>query len=370
MTSVTDIEYGKKIIMVGIEDLYLDRCNPRLPNAFSFEDRGEEEIINWLLSDASLVELMLAIGENDFFIGEALLIVKEDDKYIVIEGNRRLSSVKLLNTPGLAKVHSRKVIQIQSEAKYKPSKLPCILFEFRKNILQYLGYRHVTGVKTWGIRAKARYLSTLLGTLDNDVRYSTKTRELAKKIGSRKDYVEKLLASYKIYECIADSNFYGVPGLDEKTFHFNYIVDSLGRENIRAFISVNMSSEDPVDSLDVKKLEELIGWFFRKNENGRSVVLGDSRGLNDLELVLSSIDSINELRSSGSLQSALRYAKQTPDTYTKDLSEALSLLKHANSYIHNVDAHNIGDVDILKEVFKLTKSMRDVIKGKKQDDWD
>jgi hypothetical protein len=48
-----------------------------------------------MLLDASLIELMLAIGENGYFPGEQLLVVFDpsDSKYRVVEGNRRLSPV-------------------------------------------------------------------------------------------------------------------------------------------------------------------------------------------------------------------------------------------------------------------------------------
>ena len=82
-----------------LDNLSLDLENPRLPMSFRKEVRSKESIINWLLEDASIIELMLAIGENDFFIGEALLAIEsgEEGKYIIVEGNRRLASLFLLN---------------------------------------------------------------------------------------------------------------------------------------------------------------------------------------------------------------------------------------------------------------------------------
>jgi hypothetical protein len=37
-----------------------------------------------MLEDESIIELMLAIGQHDFFIGEALLVVKNGDNFTVI----------------------------------------------------------------------------------------------------------------------------------------------------------------------------------------------------------------------------------------------------------------------------------------------
>ena len=108
---------------ISYEDLLLDTHNPRLPK--SMGNKSESEIINYFLSDASLIELMLAIGKNDFFEGEQLLVIKaENNKYCVIEGNRRLSAVKLLHNPTIANIYKSKVDQVISESEFFPKDRP------------------------------------------------------------------------------------------------------------------------------------------------------------------------------------------------------------------------------------------------------
>jgi hypothetical protein len=141
---------SKQLTFISVDDLRLDLDNPRLPDSLLNDIRDENKIVNWMLEDASLIELMAAISENDFFVGEALLVVKENGNNVVIEGNRRLASVKVLNNPQIACLHQRKVREVVDTARYTPNEIPCIFFEERREIEQYLGYRHVTGVKTWG----------------------------------------------------------------------------------------------------------------------------------------------------------------------------------------------------------------------------
>ena len=177
-------------------ELKLDSDNPRLPK--SMHGKTEEEILSYMLLDASLIELMLAIGENDFFEGEQLFVVKDsDEKYKVIEGNRRLSAVMLLNNPQLAKVQKTKIEKVIAEKKHKPAEIPCLIFSDEKEIHNYLGYRHITGIKEWKLLGKARYLSGLYE--DN---FSTKgigpaSREIAKMIGSSAAYVKRIIVGVK-----------------------------------------------------------------------------------------------------------------------------------------------------------------------------
>jgi hypothetical protein len=62
-----------------------------------------------MLEDESIIELMLAIGQHDFFVGEALLVVKNGDGFTVVEGNRRLTSLKLLSNPSLATIRVNRI---------------------------------------------------------------------------------------------------------------------------------------------------------------------------------------------------------------------------------------------------------------------
>lgn len=90
---------------ISIENVLLDTNYPRLPK--SKQGKDEKTVIEFMLLEAATLELMLAIAENDFFAGELLLVIKdetEDGKYVVIEGNRRLTAVKLLHNPELTSV--------------------------------------------------------------------------------------------------------------------------------------------------------------------------------------------------------------------------------------------------------------------------
>jgi len=360
----------KNITHIPLNNLVLDLKSPRLPISFREKERSKKSIINWLLEDASIIKLMLAIGQNDFFIGEALLAIEssEPEKYIIVEGNRRLTSLFLLSDPSLATIHTRKIDQVLQETSFRPTQIPCIIFKERSEILQYLGYRHITGIKSWSLVAKARYLNSLLEVTQGTT-LSESARELAKKIGSRSDYVKKILVSYEVYLIIEDEGFYKIPSLDETSFHFTYIADSFAKEHIRQFIAVDLSLENPLEHLNEAHLKELINWFFRKNENNKSQVLGNSDQLKQLNEVLSNSDALQNFREQGSLKQALKYVKQSEDTFHNDISDALQLLKHAHSYLHNVEGHYKTDIDVLKEINDLCKVMRDSIRGK-ADEWD
>ncbi|HEV8084254.1 MAG TPA: ParB/Srx family N-terminal domain-containing protein [Chitinophagaceae bacterium] len=78
-----------------IDDLQFDRLNPRFLRRF--QEKDDKDIIEWMLSDATLFDLIASIGTYDFYPGEPLLIIESEQhgKYIVIAGNRRLACCKI-----------------------------------------------------------------------------------------------------------------------------------------------------------------------------------------------------------------------------------------------------------------------------------
>lgn len=53
---------------ISVSNLHFDPENPRLPTT-TLDRTNEAEVINWMLRDASIIELMGSIGEKGFFPG-------------------------------------------------------------------------------------------------------------------------------------------------------------------------------------------------------------------------------------------------------------------------------------------------------------
>ena len=169
--SSSQIEYK------SINDLLLDLDNPRLPEDVS--EKNEKQVFKHIIRQYDIDELVQAIGENDYFAGEPLIVIpskKHSGKYIVVEGNRRLTALKVLNDPNLAEEnHLKNLTTKAKEAKYKPTKVPCVIFNDRSKVLFYLGLRHVNGVKSWDLIAKARYIKKLFDKADEKNTFTRKS---------------------------------------------------------------------------------------------------------------------------------------------------------------------------------------------------
>ena len=345
--------------LIELDNLELDLYNPRLPK--SLQGKGEKDAIEFMLLEATTLELMMAIGENDFFLGEQLLVVESDsnpERYVVVEGNRRLTAVKLLSDPSIATVQKSKVQQIYNEAEYHPTDIPCLIFSKREDILKYVGYRHITGIKSWRLLERGRHLYHLAQDIDNED-FSEKSRELAKAIGSRKDYVERLLVAYQLYVNLEENNFYGIKDIDDTNFHLNYYVDSLRRPNIIAFLGIDMTSNSPLRDLNYEHFKDLSFWFFKKNDQGVTRAKGDSQDLTKLDTVLSSDTALKAFREGSSLQDSFELTDELDSIFEREIKRSISSLESADRVIYKVGSFYIDLKDDLIAIRKLTTKIKD-----------
>lgn len=342
---------------ISVADLVLDSENPRLPKSMS--NKSEKEIINFLLSDASLIELMLAIGKNGFFEGEQLLVVPDDGgKYLVVEGNRRLSAVKLLHNPDLGEIYKSKITQVLKETDENniPDEIPCLVFEKKDDILKYLGYRHITGIKSWKLLEKARYLAKLKDDYFPSDSINDASREIAKMIGSRKDYVIRILAGYRLYEVIEKNGFYKISGLDDTTFYFNYLADSLSRSNISKFLGVDFNKDNPTENIQYENLKEWTDWLFNKDLPNK--IIGDSENLNTLNKVLASSEALKAFRDGENLFIAIEFTDEFDVQFENAIKNAIKQMEKADLLTVKIQRFYSNLDNDLNEIYQRIRKIK------------
>lgn len=157
--------------LLSVASLHLDEKNPRLGREVTA--RAPREIIQYLFDNDKALEIAASIADRGFFPNEPLLAVLEDERYVVIEGNRRLAALKALREPGLlnpsqrAKVERlvKRISDIQTIAK-----VPVTIAPTRRATDKQLVGRHMgTPVLGWRPENRASFiLEKLAEGYDND----------------------------------------------------------------------------------------------------------------------------------------------------------------------------------------------------------
>ncbi|MYD88721.1 MAG: chromosome partitioning protein ParB [Caldilineaceae bacterium SB0662_bin_9] len=350
-----------EFITIPLSQLVLDRKNPRLPARLI--GAGQDELLRYLIQRTNITELVTSIGENGFFQGEAIIVTKSDesdDEFIVLEGNRRVTALKLIHNPLLADGISKSACIAATQAENRPSSIPAYEVDRREDVLQYLGFRHVSGIQRWGSLAKARYLKMLYDHAQGqpESRYT----QIASEIGSRRDTVQKNLDALAVYNMIEQARFFDIRDLDEDKFQFGVFYTALSNTRIAAFAGardVDSKPTHPIEcpvSLRLGPIEELVRWMFEKESSG-DTRLGESRNIPMLAAVLSAPDALELLRQGASLKDAF---KKTPDIrsdFVREVKLATAHLRLANANLQFVSA---SDTEVQRTISVLVNEIQPI----------
>ncbi len=346
----------KELKEIEIDKLEFDKNNPRLPK--KLYGASEADVIHWMLLDASLLDLIASIASNGFFPGEPLLVVEKNDRYTVIEGNRRLASCKILNNPSLASVKTKSIMNVleTTDSRNIPNQVPAFVFEAREDILAYLGYRHVTGVKSWGALPKAKYLFELFQLIEDEISLKDKCKLLAKQIGSRGDYVLRLLTSYELYLEMEKNDFFGIKNLSEENIEFSNLVDSATRfGNVSKFLNIDFDNELPLENLDMERYSELAKWLFKRDKENKTKI-GENRNIRLLNQVVVNDKALSAFRDGTTIKEAYLLTSVPDDIFTKSISSSLKNLINAD------DVKEILNSKIPNDTFKDLDELENLVK--------
>ena len=301
-------------------DLNFDPKNPRF---YRLNDPSSvQAVIEEMLDDESVQDLMLSIGQKGYFEGEPLLVTRENDKLIVVEGNRRLAAVKLLSSQLLPPARRRAgVAQILNEiAVTPPTELPCIEYPTRREVMRYLGYRHITGIKEWDALSKAKYLADIRSEFYASQTQLEQMKSLARDIGSRSDYVAQLLTALGLYIRAESELFFDLP-MSANDVEFSYLTTALSYKKITDWLGLAGRTDIDMPNLDSGNLKRAFGWMFPKDRQGNTII-GESRNLNQLADIVGNPDAVRILEESGKLSEAYLYSEGPQLALVRALDQA------------------------------------------------
>ena len=263
---------------IKIEDLLLNPNNPRLMD----KTRRTELVDNRICEDQiqeSVNKEIRAEGVNDLyakitklgFLNIDRIVVRKlenTEKYVVLEGNRRITTAKLiLNENG------KGIITLDEKIINSIKEIEVLVYTGDdKNIIWVLqGMRHINGIKEWGPLQQSRFLYEM--QLDK----SLNPTELDKMTGLGRTSIANKIRSYKGF-LIAKEIYHGE--INENKY-------SLFQEAIftRPLIKAWLQWDDAENKfLNTENLENLLNWF-----------VGDEEGNIRFTRVLDIRDSFNQL---------------------------------------------------------------------------
>ena len=326
------------IEFASLEELYLDPLNPRLGRAKSGASVTQSQVLE-LMRGWSLEELAVSFLENGFWPQEAVIVVKEElygqpEKLVVVEGNRRIASLKYLEKAMSGEQVPRNWRQMCVDVTPHEdlfTKIPYILADSRSDVIAFLGYRHVTGIKEWNPAEKAEFIARMVD--EQGMSYDAIRRQ----IGSRVDTVRRNYIAFRILDQIESLGIeVSDAGMENR---FSVLFLSLREAGVQDFLGVNIRAEPedartPVPTENFDELSEFGRWLFGTEDRGP--IFTDSREVGNFARILSSAEAVEYLRSSPnfSFELALQKAGIEDEEIEIQLREASNQMELALSRVH------------------------------------
>jgi len=359
MNETTDIPVVEDI---ETSELHFDPQNPRFYRLNNHT--SEESVIQDMLDEEGVSDLMMSIGQKGYFAGEPILVTKENGRVVVVEGNRRLAAVKLLNkeiSPPPRRIAS--ITQIIDEATEEaPTKLPCIMYPTRREVLRYLGYRHITGIREWDSLSKAKYLANIRDEFYKKLPLVEQMRALAKDIGSRKDYVAQLLTALNLYSNAEANDFFQLP-IAAKDVIFSYITTAINYKNITDWLGLANREDTESPNLVEENLKDLFAWMFIKNQQGRTII-GESRNLDMMAAIVANDDAVKILKDTSNLDEAFLYSDGPQEALNNALESALGKSQMAWNLLVKIEEHTDTHLSLAEKLANSTRDIRNHLRSK------
>jgi hypothetical protein len=324
---------NQTIIQVAPDQLFFDLQNPRIAE-FNLGIYSEEEIIGILWNVMGVEEIVLSIKASGFFEHEPLICVRESDKLIVIEGNRRLAAIKCIVNPSIADyitgINKNVLLGVSQDTLTELQAIPVIVVGDRKDAWRFIGFKHINGPAKWGSYAKAQYISLIKNE------YEVSLGTIASQIGDTHKTVQKLYQGLQVIEQAERSGKFDRADIKAPRLYFSHLYTGLSYDGIKEFIGIKDISEEasnpvPADKLD--NLGELLLWFFgSERQEVEPVIQSQNPDLRRIEAVIKNKESLFALRDGVPLAVAYDISQPKDETFEQSLLEAKRALQKAQSY--------------------------------------
>ena len=313
-----------------VTDLAFDLKNPRLSEHDLGVTPEDSDVVRFLWEAMDVRELAMSIAASGYFPHEPIIVAHENDKSVVIEGNRRLAAVKLLLDPELAQNLKLDVPSITEEARRSLRELP-VLHDTRENAWHYYGFKHVNGPAKWSGYAKSRYIADALR------KYGIPLESIAEQLGDTHRTVQRLFRGLMVIEQAERTEVFDREDRYYKHFAFSHLYTGLSYDGIASFIGLHPEadeSEEPVPPENKCELRELCLWLYgSKKEGKRPVISSQDPDLRYLDTVVVNREAVAALRAGHELAYAFEISRPSSNVFEESLRAARRDLEKARSLL-------------------------------------
>lgn len=343
--------------------LDLDLENPR----FGLIDAADQTEALAILADrADLRELWNSINERGFERYEPIVAYSTGDRYVVVEGNRRLAAVKTLRNPDLLNGIRSDPPEMSDAAEKSTNTLPVIIVDKREDADDYIGFKHINGPSTWGSLAKAKFAVKLFEKLPNsELESDTRIQHLSRRLGDSRQLILRSLVAYKVFEQARNQDLLDEKKLTDNSLDFSHLYTMLQNPPTRIYLGLTeaplteaLVRNDPIPNTHQRQLAYLMQWLFGSRE-ADPVIRRQGTDRPKLTKILASAAATETLQSTGDFDRASDEAGFRTDNWLDSVVKLSSLSKHVADGVTDLP-EDLEDDSLARARERLSASDRNI----------
>lgn len=358
-----DLE-SKSVEPISLDKLDFDSENPRF-GMTAGRNRSQTEILDYIVNDFGIDDVLSSIAVNGFFVAEPLIArAQGNGRWTVVEGNRRLAACLILADDPRAKNQQRKVSQyqaLQEEAQRRRfSAVPAIKFEKdekERDLLSYLGVRHIAASQGWDSFAKAAWIARVVERNDLTL------HEIALMTGDQHRTIKRLLEGYYFITQLIEDGTFNPESSSRKgrgsniDFPFSWVYTALGYPSVREYIGMpDEPMPKPIAAERRREASNLLVSMFGDSHKGQAAAIDDSRELGELAEAFGDPEKADLLRKGHRLDDVL-FLTLPPETKLQDgLLECRDILQNIASML---DETKVSD-EVTERFLPLARKVRNL----------
>ena len=337
------------------DQLLLDPHNPRLTGQVDGED--QKSLLRALWQYGALDELALSLAENGYFDSEPLIAVRERQDVVVVEGNRRLATVKLLLDPRARdELRATDLPRLTGTARKTLERLPVRIYDDRRHLWAYVGFRHVNGPRVWDSWSKAQYIARVHN------KYGIALDEIAARIGDKHQTVLRLYRGLMVLQQAQEEGVFEPGDRYRPRFAFSHLYTGLDYAGFRDHLGLpkdDSASVRPVPRKNVRQLGELMTWLFgSKSKSREPVIATQNPDLRKLDDVLKDEKALTALRGQLGLDVAHRLTKGEAAALKEALTRAKVDLQEARGLLLDGFHGEPDTMDLVDSIARLAQHLK------------
>jgi hypothetical protein len=335
---------------VPVSKLRFDLENPRFASEQGPRKLKDEEIVRHLYDGADLGELIQSIAASGYIDIEPLIGLLEKDKYLVLEGNRRLAAIRVLTDPNLAAKAEIPVPTLTPEIAKTLKKVTVYRVAARDEARNFIGFKHINGPHRWDSLAKAQFAAQWF---KRERASGITLKEIARKMGDRHDTIQRMVAGVYVLDQAKKEKLFEIEDrYSGRTFAFSHLYTALTRAGYREYLGLPPEwreidpDPDPILAKDLPNLKQLLLWLYGSKEDDiKPVITSQNPDVKYLGEVLANTKARTLMLGSHDLAAAYAEVETPSLQFERNLVDAHRYTENA---FKKVRAYNGEDVTLLE----------------------